>query len=376
MTIKRFSSGFSLVELMVGIIIALLGSLVILQVFSITEQSKQTTTSGSDAQQNGALAMLLMDKDMRQAGYGMNVTACTGPCAGSGFMGGTVNINDSGPRTVAATPFVFAPILIMQGAANAPDTIVVSYGNAATTSVPEYTRGDMRSGTDSINVNSNNMETYSVYGYSLGDVLVLADATTGTGDVIQYSGADNTDDRVKHETGSYQLGPVTQAFRYNDGVLPVYGGGSLLFNLGPAPVNNSYSIVQDSAGRRNLVQTNNMTGSQSIIAADIVDLQAEYGKDTDNDDVIETWDTVTPTGANFAALNSAWEQVKAVRYGLVARSIKREPACNVTTTLPVWRPDGTTTKTFSNVGTNADWQCYRYRVFETTNVLRNLIWTP
>jgi len=365
------SRGFSLVELMVGIVIALLGSLVITQVFSITEQSKQTTTSGSDAQQNGALAMLLMDKDLRQAGYGMNITACTGLCAVSGFMGGTVSLNDSGARAVAAMPFVFAPILIVQGAANAPDTLIVSYGNAANTSVPEYLRQDMESGTDDINVNN----TY-VYGYSLGDVLVLANATTGTGDVIQFSGADNTTFRVKHETGSYQLGPVTQAYRYNDGTIPKYPAQSLIFNLGQAPVNNSYSIVQDSSGRRNLVQTNNMVGSQSIIATDIVDLQAEYGKDTTGTGVIDTWDTVTPTGASFSELNTAWAQVKAIRYGLVARSIKREPACNVTTTLPVWRPDGTTTKTFSNVGTNSDWQCYRYRVFETTNVLRNLVWSP
>jgi len=301
----------------------------------------------------------------------MNITACTGACEISGFMGGTVTINDSGARTVAATPFVFAPILIMQGAANAPDTIVVSYGNAANTSVPEYLRQRMEAGTDDINVNN----TY-VYGYTVGDVLVLADTTAGTANVIQYSGADAAVNRVKHEAGSYQLGPVTQAFRYNDAAIPAYPAQSLLFNLGQAPVNNSYSIVQDSSGRRNLVQTNNMVGSQSIIATDIVDLQAEYGKDTDNDKVIDTWDTVTPTGANLSALNTAWAQVKAIRYGLVARSIKREAACNVTTTLPVWRPDGTTTKTFSNVGTNADWQCYRYRVFETTNVLRNLVWSP
>lgn len=375
MTIKHFSRGFSLVELMVGIVIALLGSLVITQVFSITEQSKQTTTSGSDAQQNGALAMLLMDKDMRQAGYGMNITPCSGACEVSGFMGGTVNLNDSGPRTVAATPFVFVPILIMQGAADAPDTIVVSYGNAATTLVPEYTRLEAK-GAEGITVNASNTGKNTIYGYTLGDVLVLADGTTGTGDVIQYSGADDSVGRVMHETGNYQLGPVTQSFRYNDGVLPLYPKNSLLFNLGPSPVNNSYSIVQDNSGRRNLVQTNNMTGSQSIIATDIVDLQAEYGKDTTGSGVINTWDTVTPTGANFAALNTAWSQVKAIRYGLVARSIKREAACNVTTTLPVWRPDGATTKTFSNVGTNADWRCYRYRVFETTNVLRNLVWVP
>lgn len=371
MTIKYFSRGFSLVELMVGIVIALLGSLVIAQVFSITEQSKQTTTSGSDAQQNGALAMLLMDKDMRQAGYGMNITDCTGPCDVSGFMGGTVNINDSGPRTVAATPFVFAPVLIMQGAANAPDTIVVSYGNAANTSVPEYLRTGIQSSTESLNVDNK-----YVYGYSLGDVLVLADATSGTGDVLQYSGSEASDHRLKHETGSYQLGPVTQSYRYNDGTLPNYASKSLVFNLGQAPVNNVYGIVQDSSGRRNLVQTNNMTGSQSIIATDIIDLQAEYGKDTTGSGVIDTWDTVTPSGSNFADTNKAWAQVKAIRYGLVARSIKREAKCDVTATLPVWRPDGTTTKTFTSVGTNSDWQCYRYRVFETTNVLRNLIWTP
>ena len=49
--------GFTLVELMVAMVIGLVTTLVITQVLAFSEGQKRTTTSGSDAQVNGSLAL-------------------------------------------------------------------------------------------------------------------------------------------------------------------------------------------------------------------------------------------------------------------------------------------------------------------------------
>ena len=54
----RLSRGFTLVELMVGVLIGLIGTVVIFQVFAVSEGQKRTTTGGSDAQQNGVFGAL------------------------------------------------------------------------------------------------------------------------------------------------------------------------------------------------------------------------------------------------------------------------------------------------------------------------------
>ena len=69
-----------------------------------------------------------------------------------------------------------------------------------------------------------------------------------------------------------------------------------------------------------------------------------------------------------------WARVLTVRMALVARSAQPERpnvaggACDATNAAPTWSGGS-----FDLTG-DADWQCYRYRVFETTVPLRNLIW--
>ena len=68
--IKYRSGGFSLVEIMVGMVISLLSILVVLQTFGVFEGQKRSTTSGSDAQTNGVFATYIVERDVRMAGYG------------------------------------------------------------------------------------------------------------------------------------------------------------------------------------------------------------------------------------------------------------------------------------------------------------------
>jgi type IV pilus assembly protein PilW len=70
-----------------------------------------------------------------------------------------------------------------------------------------------------------------------------------------------------------------------------------------------------------------------------------------------------------------WSRVLALRIALVARSnlAERPDAttglCTTTTVDPLTWTGGTLT-----ISADPNWKCYRYRVFETTVPLRNMIW--
>jgi type IV pilus assembly protein PilW len=87
---------------------------------------------------------------------------------------------------------------------------------------------------------------------------------------------------------------------------------------------------------------------------------------------------VTPTATD-------WSRVKALRIAIVARSdLAEKPTppsttCNTTTTssgnMPKWTgPDTTVPPIAFDLSADPNWQCYRYRVFETTVPLRNSLW--
>ena len=67
----RLSRGFTLVEIMVGVLIGLIGTVVIFQVFAVSEGQKRTTTGAGDAQQNGVFALFQVERDLRTAGFGL-----------------------------------------------------------------------------------------------------------------------------------------------------------------------------------------------------------------------------------------------------------------------------------------------------------------
>ena len=72
--------GLSIVELMVAMAIALVGMIVIFQVFAISEGVNRTAVNGSDAQQNGAYTTYVLQQEIREAGWGFNNSQALG-CA-------------------------------------------------------------------------------------------------------------------------------------------------------------------------------------------------------------------------------------------------------------------------------------------------------
>ncbi len=116
--------GVTLIELMVGIVIGLLAVLVISQTMVFSEAQKRTTTNGADAQVNGTLSLYTLERDLKEAGYGLTgVNSSLGCEIRSSYKG-------------TASNFTLAPVVITAGASNAPDTIRVLGSNKENFSVP------------------------------------------------------------------------------------------------------------------------------------------------------------------------------------------------------------------------------------------------
>ena len=69
---RRAFAGFTLVETMVALVIGLLATFIVMQVFAISEGQKRTIMGGADAQSDAAVVLYLIERDLRQAGYGLS----------------------------------------------------------------------------------------------------------------------------------------------------------------------------------------------------------------------------------------------------------------------------------------------------------------
>jgi prepilin-type N-terminal cleavage/methylation domain-containing protein len=75
----RRQKGFTIVELMVGLAIGLIATLVIMQTFSNFEGNKRSTTGIADAQTNGSIGLYMIQRELQFAGYGVPVSSGTLP---------------------------------------------------------------------------------------------------------------------------------------------------------------------------------------------------------------------------------------------------------------------------------------------------------
>jgi len=388
--------GFSMVELMVAMLIGLIGMIIIFQVFEVSEGIKRTTTSGGDAQQNGAIALYVMEHDLRNAGMGFNDVS---------YAGCNVVAHDSKSATPDFT-IKLVPVLITPGAtAKVPDKFTVLYGSAALVANPTVLTKIM----DDAN---SDLLLSNPYATRPGDLLVLLwPATANDCSLVEVTGQPPLSPTTfQHKPDvPYQLwGTLTnETARFNRpaGLTVVYGGvgsptGNVtrVYNLGnlyePAnrpniPVNNTYAIDASNALTVTATFTSKNVGAPltNPVADNIVHMRALYGVD---DGVGDASVTIKNGGVNVAGdglvdrfvdaatfnalATPPWQYLIAVRVAIVARSALSEKAtgaggtCETTMAFPTWSGG-----TF-DLSADPNWQCYRYRVFETTVPLRNWIW--
>ena len=361
MSTSKKSMGFSLVEIMVAMVIALLGTIIIFQVFSVSESIKRTSTSGGDALQNGMLALYQIERDARMSGFGINFLP---------LIGCNTLAHDEGPPARDFT-FTLVAAQITDGAAGAPDSIQFVYGNSSLLLAPAKLIGSSVVAGTTFTVDNR-------YGFNNGDLILAGEiGSTKNCSLRQITNLPAVPAvNVNNVSGNYTAASGNSVLaRYNGsaGTPVAYNSwdntsqtGGRLFDLGAAPIVATYAVQNGQLTYQNLITD----ASAKAIADGIVQLQMQYGRDTVGDGSVHTWDETMPASPTAAD----WATVIALRMAVVARSnlMERPNAttgvCDTSTAQPTWT-GGTLT-----VNTDPNWQCYRYRVFETTVPIRNMIW--
>jgi type IV pilus assembly protein PilW len=366
-------SGMSLMEILVAMAIGLIGIVVITQTYLVNENYKRSTTSAGGAQTNGALALYSIERDARMGGWGFAWSAVLG-CSGLRWHFNGDYSNPPGGGLPLLQP---VPVAIADGGAG-PDTITVMYGTGTERVIPATLSTTMASA--GANIEVDNSQGFSD---SPGDLILLTQGSTCA--MVQVTGL--TGGQLQHAAGVNA--PYNPA---GGGALPAFSVNSLVFNLG-RPIVNTYSINNNALQVASLFTSTSSTVVPSYtpaatpIVANIVDLQAQYGKDNGvnngtvtaavyvaNDGAVDSYDNTPPTNA------ADWQQVLSVRIGVLARSehyVKPDTAggpCTATTAAPTWANGQAfpAPGDFTNVTNQA--RCYGYRVFETVVPLRNMIW--
>lgn len=345
---RDHAKGFSLVEIMVGMTLGLLMVLIITQALSVFENQKRTTTATSDAQENGLMAVVQLEQEIRNAGIGLADSAAFNCNAIFSYYeaGGTTTIPAPGMPSS-----VMAPVTIIDGGATGSDTVTMMRGTDFLGSIPATITSSMPQPSAELNVNRTT-------GFIDGSLILVSQGSNCT--VMQVTQVQDAALKIQHNPGSSgpSYNPSSSFYNTSPGnTWPSFSTGAKVLNFGSLVV-NTYSIDANKS-----LQMADKSATVTTLVKDIVSLQAQYGIADAGSQNVNAWVNADAT-SGFDTLDSdKVKRIKAVRITVVARSGKKE-AGNVTTSAP----GGV------NISTLPDWQKYRYRVYTTIIPLRNVIW--
>jgi len=366
---RKFQLGMSLVELMVGLVIGLVATLAISNLFSGFEARKRVIASGADAQSNGVLAMYYVQRDAQNAGYGLPLYNSSDPSPLLCPIDTSIN--------QAGVVINLSPVVIVDGGAGS-DTVRIRYGNPASGGASVRATGIMT--------------TPSLDGRLIGcqeNDVVLFHQTPANPNCslarLQKLNLDRTINTLSELNTTPTANPVTN----------LNGADWVRFScLGDW---NQYEYRVNAAFE--LTRTGGVSSAMPFpnsaavpVTSDIVALQAQYGVTNTVDPTststtaasylnqIDQW--VNATG-NFGPAITLFDRnrIRAIRIAVIARDGNLQKtdvsqACNGTAVglskVCIWQADATPANVdLSNV---PNWQRYRYRTFEATIPLRNVIW--
>lgn len=344
--------GFSLVELMAGLAVGLLAMLAVFQVFSFASAQSRTTSAAADSQQSGALSLYLLERELRQAGYGFNLEEA---------MGCTVRAQNS----AGAFTFTLSPVMIQSGGAVGNDTVTVIHGS-----------GDRPVWSPLFSPYNGDATPISVmnsYGFQPNDFAIVVGPTTDC-TMMRITGIVGND--LAHGTNAHNSS--SPGVVYN-----IAGSGAgiqaSVVSLGSSPVISQYSVQSSKLMVTDLLEG----GAATLYADNVVAFKAQYGfnlcgaANASGDVVTQYSDTMIDADGDGTVGNRGdWARIKAVRIGILARGTQYERDVVSPANIALW-PTSTTSPTTTGpvISLNATQQHYRYSVFSTVIPIRNMLWS-
>ncbi len=391
-SLPKRQRGFSLIELMVAVGIGLVITLAVFQVLTASEARKRTSTAVNDSSQSGNYALYVLDRMIRSAGTGYSQGwASVGGCR----LNAVLPAGEALPR-VGALPAPFtaipqtlrlAPALIFRGASDTGSDVIMVMSGAT-----GY--GEVLNNVPAGGVAPAQVTLLNTIGYRAGDLVLLASA--GECLMSQVDAAKPPcagDPAAAPNTACGPILPLGGTYYTAAGANTSLAALSLQPDVSALSIGNAttnppqFSLIGVGADStlftHNLLLTNGVNTSEPM-AEGVRELHALYGLDTNDDGILDTWQS--PTGAwdgpalmdGSAAANTRIRQIVAVRVGLVLRSslVERElqpgvpvapPNLSLFSDLPV---ANRLTVDLTRAGENRN---QRHRTVEITVPLRNFL---
>jgi type IV pilus assembly protein PilW len=372
-------TGFSLIELMVGIVVSLICTLAIMAAFAIFEGQKRTTSAGDDAQQNGSYALYYLERQIRTAGSGL-VQGNLWGIWGCPVVGKTSGVGVAVPAAPASLPFSIWPsttravsVLIESGGSNnVSDVIgVVSGSAAARVFVAPVANPPSATGNTSVTLSNS-------FGIQNGDYLLGVTANSPTnGCPLALSNSAPAANVISLDSANSVASGLT--------------GATSVFDLGPDPIMSLYGVdpTINSLVTYDLLQRpiNGVAAANIPVADGIVLIKALYGVHDgtcgSDADCIGSWQaptgnwaigTLSPTALSATSVTTAataMNSIKAIRVAVVAQSRISQRSSDYS---PVG--GGTSITLFTDLPAAQQIQVttdptYRYKIYDTTIPIRN-----
>jgi type IV pilus assembly protein PilW len=386
--------GMTLVELMVALVIGLGITLAISSVMIASENHKRTTTSTNDAQQTGAYAYYALDKALRSAGSAIARSALPSDVGVLGCLlnagtilpaGGAFPVPFAGFLGGAGGSLKIAPVLIGKNQSQGgSDVIMVMSGSGSAGGVSRQITG----GGDALTAILDN-----TVGFFHHDLLLVSQS--GVPDCLMEE-VDTTN------VATLNLGGVYYTANSSDAITSMAAlaanTSTYVTPLGNADANNvQFTLFGVDSNRTlqtyDLLQNLHLVGglgtdTSQAIADNILEMHALYGIDTTGDGIQDQWaDPGTVAWNTTAVMNSPtkMKQIVSVRVALVVRGEYYDrnggtaAAPKAVATSFTYFPgvhvnvDGTGALLAQTVNLVGADQQFRYRVFEFTVPLRNML---
>lgn len=340
--------GAGLTDLMVGLTIGLIATLVVLNVAMQFDARRRTTAGGAEAQLNAVQSLSILSRELRNAGNGL------GP---PDALGCVVHRASAGSPDAS---FVLAPAVIMDGDDGAPDTLVLL--SAGEQAMPP---------------------ARLVTPYTMGSDMLTLDSTLGlTSDVQLLLQSTGQPDCALLRLATVAIGAYTAKPRPTGCLLAgqVFGAGSAAINLGSLRYRR-YSVDANQRLQMEVFDARQGSWTASALADGVVSMQLQYGFDdragAQSVPQVSRWsDTMIDADHDGSIGGSGdWQRVLALRFALVTRSAQRkDDGCD--SVAPVWTAGqpGVPEETPIRVDHLPDWECWRYRVLQGEMPMRNQLW--
>ena len=272
--------GFSLIELMVAITIALIIVGAIGYFYLGTRQAYRSTDNLSQLQENQRVALDVIARDIRMAGYM-----------------GCVNIGGSQLNVIATTPPSTTPGTMAQiyknGAGWVNPTGIPGIARVAGTDVIEVRFAGASANVQSkmLSVNAQIKIFTNPASFAAGDVLMVSDCSST--DIFKATtvSASTSPVTIAHGAGANTAVKLSKIYDTNATIMAFH---DVSYFIGTNPATGNPELYRFDAGIA--------TATPEAIAENVENMQARYGLDNNGDGAVDIYGTTIPAGANVIAL--------------------------------------------------------------------------